>query len=132
MLKKLVELRIISILCRVCQSYELSASLLELESFSSTSLLALTLLPALSWMSVGGNHKFNVNRRQDHAENKKNHVIQGVAFTKFKSEEDKATTQDRDKSNYAQPPGRPNLHQDRDGNLQLGLVQPPAIKHSKK
>ena len=46
-----------SILCRACQYYELSASLLELEWSSSTYLHALTLLPALSWMSVEGNVK---------------------------------------------------------------------------
>ena len=44
-----------SILCRACQYYELSASLLELEWSSSTSLHAHTLLPALSWMNVEGN-----------------------------------------------------------------------------
>ena len=46
-----------SISCRACQYYELSASLLELEWSSSTSLHAHTLLPALSWMSVEGNVK---------------------------------------------------------------------------
>ena len=45
-----------SISCRACQYYEHSASLLELEWSSSTSLHAHTLLPALSWMSGEGNH----------------------------------------------------------------------------